>query len=69
MASAHSTVITVPPASTSVGEAVERVPGDDAGEQRDRVLEYAGCVRAEHGLERDSELRERLRTNAAEWLD
>lgn len=65
----RSTAISVPPTSTTVSQAVERAADHDALEQRDRMLEYTERVRGEHGLGRDGELRERLRANAAGWLD
>jgi adenine deaminase len=69
MAAARSAPISVPATSTSVRGAISRPAGDEASAQRDRVLEHAELVRVEHGLERDPEMRERLRASAAEWLD
>lgn len=62
-------MIAFPAASTWVSAAVDRAPGEDASEQRERVIEYTEHVRAERGLERDAELRGHLRAHAAEWLD
>jgi hypothetical protein len=69
MATAQPSAISVPATSTSVTEAIARRPDEDAPGQRERMLAYVASVRVEHQLEPDAELRGRLRSASAEWLD
>ena len=67
MASVRAPEIEIPTTMTNVSEALARPPGEDGAAQRERVLTYVEQIRSEHGIERDPELRVRLRARAAAW--